>query len=82
MSPRLRQLSGREVLRVLERFGFVVVAVRGSHAKVRRVVPGGQRQTLTIPLHKDLASGTLRAILRQAARFIPEHDLRPWFFEE
>ena len=77
---RLRQMSGREVLRALNSFGFQTVAIRGSHAKLRRLLASGERQTLTVPLHKHLASGTLHATFRQAARYIPEADLRPWFF--
>ena len=81
MSPRLRRLTAREVLRALGSFGFEVVATRGSHAKLRRVLPDGQRHTLTVPLHRSLAPGTLRAIFRHAIRFVPEPDLRRWFFE-
>jgi predicted RNA binding protein YcfA (HicA-like mRNA interferase family) len=79
---RLRKLSGRDVLRALGKFGFEVVDTRGSHAKLRRVSASGERQILTVPLHKELAPGTLHAIFRQAMRFIPEADLRPWFFHE
>ena len=80
MSPRLRRLSAREVLAVLGSFGFEVVATRGSHAKLRRELPGGARQILTVPLHRELAPGTLRAVFRQAARFVPEDELKPRFF--
>ena len=82
MSPRLKRLTGREVLRALGAVGFEVVATRGSHAKLRRVLQSGERQTLTVPLHRTLAPGTLRAIFRQAARFVPETKLSTWFFEE
>jgi len=80
MAPRLRRLSARDVLGILGRFGFEVVATRGSHAKVRRAAADGQAQVLTLPLHKDLDVGTIRAIYRQAARFVPESELRPWFY--
>jgi predicted RNA binding protein YcfA (HicA-like mRNA interferase family) len=82
MPPALRSLTAREVLRALRAFGFEVVSTRGSHAKLRRVLPGGLRQTLTVPLHRTLAAGTLRAIFRQAARYVPEAHLRPFFFED
>jgi predicted RNA binding protein YcfA (HicA-like mRNA interferase family) len=82
MSPRLRRLSSRELLAALGRLGFEVVAMRGSHAKLRRVAADGARQTLTIPLHRELAPGTLQAIFRQAARFVPEKELRPLFYLE
>lgn len=76
----LKQLSGRDLLRMFAAFAFRVLSIQGSHAKLRRVLSDGQRQTLTVPLHKVLAPGTLRAIFRQALRFIPEDDLKPWFF--
>ncbi|MEU8539379.1 type II toxin-antitoxin system HicA family toxin [Streptomyces sp. NPDC048717] len=41
--------------------GFDHVSTRGSHAKYRK----GER-TVIIPLHRDLAPGTVRSILRQA----------------
>ena len=80
MSPRLRRLSSRDLCVALGRFGFEVVATRGSHAKLRRTTPAGARQALTVPLHRELAAGTVRAIFRQACRFVPEDDLRPFFF--
>jgi predicted RNA binding protein YcfA (HicA-like mRNA interferase family) len=46
--PRLRNLSGRDVLQILQDFGFAVHSQRGSHIKLRQVV-SGQVQTLTIP---------------------------------
>jgi predicted RNA binding protein YcfA (HicA-like mRNA interferase family) len=61
MTPRLRRLSAREVLRALHGHGFEVVATRGSHAKLRRTAPDGYAQILTVPLHNELAPGTLRA---------------------
>lgn len=53
--------------------------MRGSHAKLRRGFKGA-RQILTVPIHRELAPGTLHAIFRQACRFIPETDLRPFFY--
>ena len=80
MSPRLQWLSSRELCMVLVRLGFEVVATRGSDAKLRRAGPEGLSQTLTIPLHRELAAGTLRAIFRQACRFVPEGELGPMIF--
>ena len=80
MAPRLKKLGGRDVVEALRNFGFEVVATRGSHAKLRRVGPGGLRQTMTVPVHKELARGTLLAIYRQALRYVPDAEIRPWFF--
>ncbi|HET9743670.1 MAG TPA: type II toxin-antitoxin system HicA family toxin [Terriglobales bacterium] len=78
--PRLRRLSGREVAAILQRFGFTIVSQRGSHMKLQRVNSRGDRETLTIPDHRELDTGTCRAILRQAARYVPLADLQPFFY--
>ena len=44
--------------------------------------PSGGRQSLTMPLHDEIDKGTLRAIMRQAARHVPENELRPHFYTE
>ena len=80
MAPRLRALSAREVLRALASFGFEVASTKGSHAKLRRGNEAGAVEILTIPLHREIAPGTLRAIYRQACRFVPEGELRGWFY--
>ena len=77
---RLRRLSARQILRILQAFGFSVVSIRGSHAKLKREIEGGPSQILTVPFHRMLAPGTVQAIYRQALRFIPEQDLRPHFY--
>jgi predicted RNA binding protein YcfA (HicA-like mRNA interferase family) len=77
---KLRTLSGRDVVKILGRFGFGVVSQRGSHLKLMRVLPDGTRQILTIPIHVELDRGTLRAILRQASKYVPEEELRPHFY--
>jgi predicted RNA binding protein YcfA (HicA-like mRNA interferase family) len=82
MSPRLRRLSSRELVRALRGVGFELVSTRGSHAKLRRADADGTVQTMTIPLHKEIAPGTLRAIYRQAAKLVPESRLRSLFFRD
>jgi predicted RNA binding protein YcfA (HicA-like mRNA interferase family) len=80
--PKLRRLSGAEIIAILSRFGFALHSQRGSHAKLRRILPDGTTETLTVPVHDELDTGTCRAILRQASRFIPDQDLRPHFYTE
>ncbi|WP_079046118.1 type II toxin-antitoxin system HicA family toxin [Carbonactinospora thermoautotrophica] len=62
MTPVPHGLSGEDVGRALERGGFVHVSTKGSHAKYR----DGHGHTVIIPMHRELAPGTLRSILRQA----------------
>jgi len=63
--PRLRRVSGEEAIRVLERLGFVQLRQRGSHVVLKKQSPEGEVGCV-VPLHRELAVGTLRAILRQA----------------
>jgi len=77
---RLRRLSGPEVVGILQRFGFSVFSTRGSHAKLRRITAEGEKQTLVVPLHDELDRGTVRAMSRQASRFVPEAELRRHFY--
>ena len=81
MSPKLRRLSGREVINILRRFGFEEHSQRGSHVKLRRV-DGRGKATLTIPRHQEMDTGTLQAVFRQACRYIPEEELRPHFYAD
>lgn len=69
-------------MRVFGLFGFEVVSQRGSHAKLRRLGPSGDSQTLTIPLHRELDTGTSRAVLRQASRYVDESALHPHFYAD
>lgn len=63
--PRLRRVSGREAILALEKLGFVQVRQRGSHVVLRKETPEGAVGCV-VPLHRELAIGTLRGILKQA----------------
>ena len=63
--PKLRRISGDEAIRALERLGFVRIRQRGSHVVLKRQTPAGE-VGCAVPVHRELASGTLRGILRQA----------------
>ncbi len=78
--PRLRRLSGKDVIEILRSFGFEVYGQRGSHIKLRRLSEVG-KETLTVPNHNELDTGTCRAILRQASKYIPISELQPYFYE-
>jgi len=82
VTPQIRRLSGRDVVRALGHFGFALARTRGNHGTLVRTTAAGERQVLTVPLHKELATGTLHAIYRQASRFVDAADLRPHFFSD
>lgn len=80
--PKLKVLSAKEVIAILESFGFECVAQKGSHMKFRRHGESGQKQTLTIPNHKTLDRGTLHAIYRQTVKYVAEDELFGHFYDK
>ena len=62
MSPTLPVVSGAQVVKALGKAGFGQVSQRGSHVKLRHE----EGRVVIVPLHDELALGTLRSILRQA----------------
>ncbi|MGC8481990.1 MAG: type II toxin-antitoxin system HicA family toxin [Acidimicrobiales bacterium] len=63
MSPALPVVSGKEIVVALAKAGFAQVVQRGSYAKPR----DQSGRTVIVPLHRELARGTLSVIVRQAA---------------
>jgi len=60
-------LSGNQAIKVFEALGFIVVRQRGSHVVLRRADRG-----CVIPIHKQLATGTLRSAIKQAGITVEE----------
>ena len=67
--PALPILSGRKTVRAFEKFGWHVARQRGSHIVM---VKEGERATLSIPDHKEVARGTLRSLIRAAGITVDE----------
>ena len=67
MNPPLPVVSGAEVVKALVGAGFVDISQRGSHRKLRRGAA-----TVIVPMHKELASGTLRSVIRQSGTSVEE----------
>jgi len=80
--PRLRRLSGAEI--IASSVASVSPFTHNVGATSSSVVSliDGTTQTLTVPSHPELDTGTCRAIFRQASRFVPEEDLRPHFYSD
>jgi predicted RNA binding protein YcfA (HicA-like mRNA interferase family) len=77
--PKLKKLSGQELVKIFNSFGFEVKSQKGSHIKLRRV-NNSLNETLIIPNHKELDTGTLRAIVRQASQYIEMVELVKHFY--
>jgi predicted RNA binding protein YcfA (HicA-like mRNA interferase family) len=55
-----RELSGKEIVKALQRAGFYVKRQKGSHIVLRRDNPFAQ---VVVPDHKSVDTGTLASIL-------------------
>lgn len=64
--PRLPQISGRELIRLLESLGYERLRQRGSHVRLRRISTVGEHN-VTVPDHKAVAKGTLNDILTRVS---------------
>jgi predicted RNA binding protein YcfA (HicA-like mRNA interferase family) len=62
---KLRRVSGKETIAALERLGFVQVRQRGSHVVLRKKGALGDIGCV-VPLHREVAVGTLHNILKLA----------------
>jgi predicted RNA binding protein YcfA (HicA-like mRNA interferase family) len=76
--PKLKRLSGEEVIKIFKKFNFEVHSQKGSHIKLRRI-QNSESQILLIPNHKEIDTGTLRAIIRQDSRYIVQTELNDFF---
>jgi len=71
--PPLPSLSGREVVKVFESFGWQVARQRGSHIILTQP---GHMATLSVPDHRTVAKGTLRSLIRSANLTVEEFAAR------
>lgn len=67
---KLPVVSGPEAVGALKRIGYLVDHQTGGHVILRHQGPPHRR--LTVPNHKELARGTLRAIIREAGLTVDE----------
>ena len=63
MSGRLPVVSGKQLIRALERVGWMIARQRGSHVRLRHP---DRANFLVVPLHKELKKGTLNGIVKDA----------------
>jgi predicted RNA binding protein YcfA (HicA-like mRNA interferase family) len=61
-------ISGKKLIKTLEKCGYYVRDQKGSHIHLRNPV----KPPLTIPNHKTIARGTLRSIIRDAELDVEE----------
>lgn len=60
--PKLKVLSGNDVIKIFFLFDFEIASQKGSHIKLSRKINFG-KQVITVPNHNELDKGTLKAII-------------------
>jgi predicted RNA binding protein YcfA (HicA-like mRNA interferase family) len=71
MGSKYPVLSPDDIIKALKKIGFCKISQKGSHAKYRSVGDAIVR-TVVIPMHSEVAKGTLQSILEQASITIEE----------
>ena len=69
---KLPLASGKEAVKAFCKIGYQIDHQTGSHIILRHRDPPYRR--LTVPNHKELAKGTLRALIRQAGLTVEEFN--------
>jgi len=64
----LSNISGKEAVRIFEKFGYILDHQTGSHM----ILYHEKRPTLSIPNHKELAPGLLRGLIRKSGLTVEE----------
>ena len=70
MSEKLPVISGKDFIKLLEKLGFEVVRINGSHHRMKHT----DGRVTTIPVHKNdaIPKGLLRKILREDIQITSE----------
>jgi predicted RNA binding protein YcfA (HicA-like mRNA interferase family) len=67
---KLPVVSGSEAVKAFQKLGYQLDGQHGSHIILRHSSPPNRR--LSVPNHKELAKGTLRALIREAGLTVEE----------
>ena len=70
---KYRRLSGKQIVKALERIGFVQARQRGSHVVMKKDLQEGAVGCV-VPMHKEVTTGTLHTLLKQANVSIDEFE--------
>jgi predicted RNA binding protein YcfA (HicA-like mRNA interferase family) len=69
MGSQMPILSGREVVRSFEKFGWIISRQSASHIILTKA---GAIASLSVPDHREVARGTLRSLIRAADLTVEE----------
>lgn len=75
--PKLRIVSGKEIISLLSKHHFSILRQKGSHVRLIHVP---SKIEVTVPLHREIDRGTLRSILRTIEPCLTQKELQGVFY--
>jgi len=70
--PKLPQLSGKELIKILISHRYREIRTKGSHVRLYPPTDESGLQKVTVPLHKSIKHGTLHAIMKDSGLTIED----------
>ncbi|KKQ35080.1 MAG: YcfA family protein [Candidatus Nomurabacteria bacterium GW2011_GWB1_37_5] len=78
---KLKQFSGKEVVKIFESHGFAVKRMSGSHVRMT-LQQNDSSYHITIPLHDQLKKGTLHGIIKDFESCFGREEAKHLFYNE
>ncbi len=69
---KLPVVSGKDTVKALSKAGFVFMRQRGSHITLAKEIAPNKYLITVVPIHKELAKGTLRKIISDSGLTVEE----------
>lgn len=76
--PKLRVISGKKLITILTKSGFIVDRIKGSHAILK---PFRQDDVIVVPLHREIDRGTLNSIIKMITPFVTTDFIKNAFYK-
>ncbi|MFA6405096.1 MAG: type II toxin-antitoxin system HicA family toxin [Candidatus Paceibacterota bacterium] len=77
--PRLRQVSGKDIVSLLTKEGFRKIRQKGSHVRLA-LKANDTFYYITVPLHSEVDRGTLKSIIRSLERCLNSEKIKELFY--
>lgn len=79
--PKIKNISGKAVIKILESLGFVLLRQKGSHVTLKRTVSNIE-QIILVPNHATIDRGTLYSIYKKLKLYVDESEIKSYFYTE
>lgn len=79
--PKIKHLSGKEVIKILESLGFIIARQKGSHIILKRII-SEETQVILVPNHNTIDRGTLSVIYKKLISYTGEAEIKRYFYTE